>query len=78
MITANISWNIANACTGTSPTSASGSVIPASSNPPISPPCESPKASENPNTTQTRPITPRQTMLIIIMLSTLLARTMPP
>ena len=81
-MTANISWNIANACNGTPsgavPTTAAASRRPACSNPPIRPAWESPNASENPTSTQTSPTTPRQTMLIIIMLSTLFARTMPP
>jgi hypothetical protein len=79
VITANISWNMANACTGTPPlTSADASVSPANPKPPISPACESPNASENPTVTQTSVTAPRLTRLIIIMFSTLRARTMPP
>ena len=75
---ANISSNMAKAASGIPlPTTAPGARRPAKPNPPMSPPWESPNDSEKPNSTQISPTTPSVTMLIIIMLSALRARTMP-
>jgi cell division septation protein DedD len=75
---ANISSNMAKAASGRPfPTTSPGIRKPTKPNPPISPAWESPKPSEKPNNTQINPTTPSVTMLIIIMLSALRARTMP-
>jgi hypothetical protein len=75
---ANISSKMAKAASGIPfPTTTPGTRTPAKPNPPINPAWESPNASEKPTNTQISPTTPSVTMLIIIMLSALRARTMP-
>ena len=81
---ANVSWNITNASSGIRWPGAPTKEVTASPSPtfersPIRPsPTSRPKTSEYPYRTQSTVTRPMATKLIMIMLSTLLARTMPP
>ena len=79
---ANAAWKPAKTRAGTVKTASSGSIMPwrkrNSSGLPMKPPMELPKAIEKPTITQRTPTMPIVVTDIMSMLSTLLARTMPP
>jgi hypothetical protein len=79
VITANIIWNAANAMCGTVPRSTIAIPCrPTKSNPPMSPPCEVPNASEYPTATHCTEITASAANECMSVASTFLRRTMPP